>query len=89
MGVNTGGLRGDDDLAQVERFISQTGITFPVGLDATNSHTQFRAGPRLSPFPIDVLLDAEGRIQLLSFEYDAEALDAAIETLLAAGTVGP
>ena len=66
----------------VERFIEQTGVTFDVGFDSNRTLTEFRSGDRISPLPIDAIIDTDGTVAYLSYEFDAEEMRAAIERLV-------
>jgi len=67
----------------VRDFIEQTGVTFPVGWDDNGSYRRFRPPSGISPFPLDVVIDREGRIVYLSGEFDSEAMQRAVEQVLA------
>lgn len=85
LGVAQGGLRGGDTDEIVRGFISQTGVTFDVVRDTGNGYGRFRnalAEPPISPFPLDVVIDAEGRLVSVRGEYDPEALRGDILPLL-------
>ena len=83
VGIDQGGLMGGDTTAIVQAFVDQTGVTFPVGWDATGSYFDFPNEGAISPFPLDVVVDREGRIAYISREYDAEALRQVVEQLAA------
>jgi hypothetical protein len=78
LGVNAGGLYGDDTAAIIGAFIKQTGVTFPVVMDQHQS-ANYQAGVAISPFPFDVVVDGDGIIRALLTEYDPGALLDAIE----------
>jgi hypothetical protein len=82
IGAHPGGLRGGDDAAALETFREQAGATFPIGWDRSGSYRAFREGAGLSPFPLDVIVDAEGDVAYSSREYDAAAMQRVIESLL-------
>ena len=71
-----------DDASTVQLFVDQTGITFPVGFDTNNSYQQFRTDTQISPYPLDVIIDADGIVQYVNMEYDPEAMINVIEGLL-------
>jgi hypothetical protein len=81
-----GGLRGEpstDDLGGVQRFTERLGVTYRVGLEQTGNYVAFAdnfRGP--NPFPIDVIVDRDGKIAYVAREYDPEAMSAVIERLL-------
>ncbi len=82
MGIDQGGLMGGDSAAIVQAFINQTGVTFPVGWDASSSYFAFPNAGSISPFPLDVVIDRDGRIAYINREYDSEGLRLAVEQLL-------
>ncbi len=85
IGVAQGGLRGGDTDEILREFIEQTGVTFLVARDVEGSYGTFRRAvlePMVSPFPLDVLLDSEGRLVSARGEYDAGALDREVRLLL-------
>ena len=65
-------------------FVDQTGVTFPIVRDQTGYRLFSRStqAPMVSPFPVDVLIDAEGRLVSVRGEYDPDGLTAEIERLL-------
>lgn len=81
--MSGGDIFGGDDDERVNAFIDQTGVTFDVGFDLTASYESYNRGPGLAPFPLEVVIDRQGRVRYISREYDATALDAVITTLLA------
>ena len=82
MGLDPGGLFGGDDLRAIERFAGQTGVTFPIGADATGTYARFRPGASISPFPVDVIVGPDGTIAYLAGEYEPAAMRAVLESLL-------
>ena len=82
MGVAQGGLQGGDTDAILQQFVAQTGISFSIGKDSFRTYNQFRAGSGISPFPLDVIIDRDGKIAYIKREYDADAMIRTIETLL-------
>lgn len=74
-----------DQIAQVQDFCSNLGVTYTVGLEeGTNTYGQLAANfEGLNPFPIDVLLDKTGKIRYVAREYDADELDSLVQELLA------
>ena len=83
IGIDQGGLMGGDTAAIVNQFIAQTGITFPVGWDATGSYFAFPTAGQISPFPLDVVVDRDGTVAYINREYDAEGLRQVVEQLAA------
>ena len=84
IGIDPGGLFGGDTADIVNQFVEQTGVTFPVGWDRSGSYSAFRTGGggAISPFPLDVLVDADGKIRFITREYDPSELAAIVETML-------
>ena len=74
-------MGGDTD-AILQQFVNQTGITFPVGIDVDRTYRDYAVGESISPFPLDVIIGADGRIEYLSREFDIEAMVAVVERLL-------
>lgn len=81
VGLNTGGLSGTDS-HNIADFIAQTGVTFPIATDDGNTFGAWAAGPAISPFPLDVVVDRTGVVRYLTREYNAAELRAAIERAL-------
>jgi hypothetical protein len=81
-----GGIRGGpstDDVGGVQRFTENLGVTYPVGLEQTGNYVAFAENFRgANPFPIDVIVDRDGRIAYVAREYDPDAMSAVIEKLL-------
>ena len=76
-------LLGGETPATLQLFAEQTQITFPIGLDPSKSYRSFPQNGSISPFPLDVVVDAEGKIAYISRTYNARALTSVIESLLA------
>ena len=84
-GIAQGGLRGGDTDEILRAFIEQTGVTFLVARDTSDGYGLFRSAlvePAVSPFPLDVVIDAEGRLVSARGEYDPDALLQEITPLL-------
>lgn len=68
-------ISGADDAESVQAFADQTQITFPVGIELSGSYGVLREGVELiSPYPLDVIIDADGTIVYLAGEYDPDAM---------------
>ncbi len=82
--MDPGGLFGGETAGIVRNFIRQTGITFPVAFDHKGSYKEFRSlgGKGLAPFPLDVIIDQQGRIAYVSRKYEAKRMRRVIERLL-------
>jgi len=88
--VNPGGrgaLRGGaatDDIGGVQRFAQNLGVTYRVGLEETATYGSFAESFRGSnPFPIDIIVDRRGIVRYIAREYDPDAMQSVIDTLLA------
>ena len=64
-------------------FARQTQVTFPIGLDPSQSYRSFPSEGAISPFPLDVIVDRDGNIAYISRTYNAKAIANVIDTLLA------
>ncbi len=83
VGVATGGLFGEDTTAQLERFVAQTNVTFPVGRDDAGTHRRYPTANSISPFPLDVVVDKLGNIAYFNRAFDPESMKAVIQSLIA------
>ncbi len=84
-GVAQGGLRGGDTDAILRTFIEQTGVTFLVVRDTSSGYRLFRRSVlerMVSPFPLDVVIDGEGRLVSARGEYVPSELENEIRPLL-------
>lgn len=79
LALSSGGMA---DAADLETFIASTGVTFPVLVDTTNTYSEYDNDGAISPYPIDLVLDADGTIVYLSRTYEPDALRAAVESVL-------
>ena len=66
-GVSGSGLWGGESPKRVFDFVQQTGITFPVLLEDDTLHEYGDAGPGISPYPLDVVVDRAPGAHLLEF----------------------
>ena len=57
-------------------------MTFPILLDASSTYWQYRQNGGTSPYPLDYVIDQEGRIAYFSTEYDPETIVEVIDGLL-------
>ena len=81
IGVDTGGLFGQDDATRVRDFIAKTGVSFPVVLDQGQSD-YFSSSPGISPYPYDVIVDRNGVVVSIMTQYDPDALRAVVDAAL-------
>jgi hypothetical protein len=73
-----------EQIAQVQQFVDNLSVTYDIGIEESETYqalVQNFAG--LNPFPVDVLIDKNGKIRYVSREYDPYAIDEMIQTLLA------
>jgi hypothetical protein len=71
-------------LAEVQNFAETLDLTFPVGVEDTATYELFTSAfTGVNPFPVDVLVDKQGKIRYVAREYDPAAIDAMIQVLLA------
>ena len=77
----------EDSVDDVERFLSGGGVTLPNLFDTTGgwyrSYDRRSIEGSYAPFPLQVLVDQEGRIRYLAGQYDPVAMKARIDALLA------
>ena len=88
VGLNPSGLRTSADSENLlTQFKEQAGVTFPLGWPTDDSFNTFRlaSGPSISPFPLDVIIDRQGKVRYVNSEYEAAEQKAVIEQLLAEG----
>lgn len=73
-----------EQIGEVQQFTDNLGVTYDVGLEENGTYaalTQNFEG--LNPFPVDVIIGKDGRIEYIAREYDPDAMIAIIEQLLA------
>lgn len=79
-------LNAHDDLeqiGQVQSFIDKIGVEYDVGFETTGTYRAIAGNfAGLNPFPIDVIVDRDGRIVHIQREYDPDALADVLERLL-------
>jgi peroxiredoxin len=80
-------VNSEDSVDDVERFLRGADVTLPNLFDTTGSW--YRSYDRRStdgsyaPYPLQVLVDQDGRIQYIATQYDAGAMRDRIDALLA------
>lgn len=79
LGLSAGGNATPE---QLDAFLAATGVQFPVLRDTDNTYQQYAFERALTPYPIDVVVDADGVIVYLSQTYDPAALHAAVARVL-------
>ena len=74
-----------DALDGVQKFVANLHPTFLIGLEdpATQTYAALTRNFKGSnPFPVDVVVDADGKIVYVAREYDPDGIRAAIDALL-------
>jgi peroxiredoxin len=74
---------GLDRIGEVDQYVENLGLSFTLGLEQTDTYrrlTRNFAGP--NPFPVDVIVGRDGRIEYIAREYDPQAMIETIERLL-------
>jgi peroxiredoxin len=81
LGIDAGGLGGGEATSHVQGFLDQTGITFPVFWD-DGTYGDWGWPPATAPFPRQAVIDRDGKVTFIASEYQADALQAAVEAAL-------
>ncbi len=79
LGISAGGIAEDADL---DTFITSTGVTFPILRDSAETYWEYDNTGAISPYPVDIVLDADGKIVFLSRTYEPSAMRNAVENVL-------
>ncbi len=74
---------GGESIADLEVFNSAFQVSFPILPGATTAYNLYRQPGATSPYPLDYVIDQEGRVAYFNTEYDPEAMVAVIDHLLA------
>jgi peroxiredoxin len=82
IGLDPGGLTGQDQ-NYVEAYAANLGLTFPIMMDFNNSYSQYVGTDQIAPFPLDVVVDRNGVVQLVKRDFDIEVLSAAVDQAVA------
>jgi hypothetical protein len=80
---------GQDPAEDLEVFLNAFQVTFPILLDAGSTKNIYRQSGAISPYPLDYVIDQQGRVAYFSTEYHPEEMIAVIEGLLAVPTGQP
>jgi hypothetical protein len=83
LGMSGAGLFGGESNSTVSNFVQQTGVTFPVLLNDSTYFEYANPDGSISPYPLDVIIDRDGRIRYLRHDFDGDAMRETIENLLA------
>ena len=89
--LNPGGIGGigggasTDDMAGVQAYAERLNLSaLPIGIETTSHYTAWTANfTGANPFPIDIIVDKRGIIRYVAREYDAPAMHAVVQQLLA------
>ena len=81
-------LNTEDPLSTVRTFGEDSDIQGVMLYDARSTYDRYYpidsgSGHPYAPYPLQVVIDPEGVIQLISHQYDAAALNAALDAALA------
>lgn len=77
------GLHSGESQAQLEDFIEQTGVTYPI-IDGRGTLSQFAFPEGVGyPYPRDVVIDKHGVVRSIRNSFDVQEMDALIQNLLA------
>jgi hypothetical protein len=68
---------------ELQIFMDAFQITFPVLLSTGASYNAYRQSGATSPYPLDYVIDQNGRVAFFSTEYTPEEMTAVIDHLLA------
>ncbi len=85
LGVNANSIvdAGESDFNAVSRFVRQFRIEFPILLAGDAVYRQYnRPNMPVSPFPLDYVIDREGRVAYHGSDYDPDAMMTVIDSLL-------
>ncbi len=73
---------GQDSAIDLDAFLSAFQVSFPILLDANSTYWQYRQSGATSPYPLDYVIDQDGRVAYFSTEYRPEDMIAVIDGLL-------
>ena len=72
-----------DDAETIQTFLQDAHTSIPSLMDLSKSTYQsYPQAETFAPFPLQVVIDQEGVIRYLAFQYEAEAVRHAIDALL-------
>ena len=78
LGINVG-----EGLEKAKQFREEFGIGFPILIDKHRAVYGKYSQPGITPFPLDYIIDASGRIRYFNTEYRPRRMKEVIESLLA------
>lgn len=70
LGLNS----GQDSPSDLQAFLSAFQVTFPMLLDAGSVYWDYQQSGSVSPYPLDYVIDQEGRVAYFGTEYDPGAI---------------
>lgn len=73
---------GGETEEELEFFIEQFQIEYPVLLDAWDTYARYNQPGGSSPYPLDYIIDAQGKVAYFKKEYDPDGMAAVIDSLL-------
>jgi hypothetical protein len=74
-----------DSVDGVRNFVANLHTSFPIGHEDPGTRTYAALNERFkgaNPFPVDVVVNQEGKIAYIAREYDPDGITAAIDELL-------
>lgn len=75
-----------DDAEVAYDFLARSSVPLRCALDTDTTHYRsYGEGDNYAPYPLQVVIDRSGVITYVAWEYDAPALQAAIDAALADG----
>ena len=63
-------------------FLDAFQVSFPILMETQTTYSAYRQSGASSPFPLDYVIDQEGRVAYFNTEYDPEAMVEVIDALL-------
>lgn len=83
-GILVYAIHPGDPPGQVQAFIEQTGVTYPVIMDVNTSRIDFNFSQGVGyPYPRDIVIGKDLTIHSIKNSFDVEEMDALVQRLLA------
>ncbi len=73
---------GGETPEELEFFIEEFQLSYPVLADANGTYWHYRQSGATSPYPLDYIVDPEGNVAYFSTEYEPDAMTAIIDGLI-------
>ena len=73
---------GGETLDELEFFIEEFQLDYPVMFDADATYWKYRQAGGSSPYPLDYIIDPQGKVAYFSTEYEPERMTQIIDGLL-------